>query len=555
LDIIKNKRPKLGSSKAAIIAINSKRIVVDSSPSAEQLLIGWNSGHEGLQTIVQNVSKTNVPVEERLGFGEEVKLWVSAVKIDGLVYIIARDTTLSDKVTDALLKSRILLKELLDGAVDLAFEVNKNREILFVSPSIAFGVETELWIGESADKIFWSSAERPSRNPFSVKTEQTFDAVQVKVAGSSEARWVKIVSRPFKNNDGSVSIRGTMVDITEQVRRERMARAMNLRFKVQERITSILNTAETSKSLLDHAAKALLEVLRADTVWMLEKLGRDLITRVTEGEEVLEIETPRILEEIEEHPDENPIKLEHDNKVYLLVKLMKGRDVSGLFVITRDTAASPWSEQEFELVESITNVLIAAFEKSALIDRLQKLSAEDALTGLLNRGALENAVNERLANIGDTNHQGTLLFIDLDNFKEVNDTLGHNAGDDAIKYVAEFIKTVIRPSDLAGRYGGDEFIIWLEGGGVDAARKRAGALIAAMPDIRTKIGNSNLKLSASVGVCALENAEEFAFEYLANKADAALYNVKQSGKGSIAVAGLDTLNNNENIPAKAVGGQ
>ncbi len=519
-----------------MIAINSKGVVVDSSLSAENLMIGWNAGHEGLHTVVQNVAKTGIPAEERLIFHDNIKLWISALKIDNLVYVTSRDTTLSDQVTDALLKSRILLKELLDGAVDLAFEVDQNREILFVTPAKAFGLETDLWIGESADTIFWSNVERPTRNPLSVKSAQTFDAVQIKILGTEERRWVKIVSRPYKNNDGSITVRGTMVDTSAQVRRERMMRAMNLRFKVQERITNILNTAQTAPDLMGRASKALLEVLRADSVWLLEKLGRDLVVRASESEDVLPIKSSVILSEAAKFPDQNLIKINHADQVYLLIQIKRGEEISGFFIVGRDTIGSPWSAQETELVESITNVLTAAFEKSTMISQLQKLSSEDALTGLLNRGALEQSVDDRLVQAKGKSCCGVLLFIDLDNFKEVNDTLGHNAGDDAIRYVADFIKAMIRPSDIAGRYGGDEFIIWLEASNVAAGSKRANELIAAMPAIRKKLGNTNLKLSASVGICACENIENRSFEHLANLADAALYNVKKSGKGSIAIA-------------------
>ncbi|UTW55177.1 diguanylate cyclase [Kordiimonas sp. SCSIO 12610] len=536
MDILKNKRPKLDTSKAAVIAINSKGIVVDSSPSAENLMIGWNAGHEGLHVLVKKVAETNIPLEDRLSFHDQIKLWVSVVKIGDLVYVTGRDTTLSDQVTDALLKSRILLKELLDNAVDLAFEVDKNREILFVSPAKAFGVETDVWIGENADKIFWSDVERPTRSPLSVKNEQTFDAVQVKIQGTEERRWVKIVSQPYRNNDGSITVRGTMVDTTQQVRRERMMRAMNLRFKVQERITNILNTAETAEDLMTRASKALVEVLRADSVWLLEKLGRDLVTRASDSEDVLPLDAKAILSEANKSSAQNLIKINHENQVYLVIQVRRGAEIAGFFVIGRDTTISPWSAQEVELVESITNVLTAAFEKSTMIGRLQKLSSEDALTSLLNRGALEKTVDARLSQIKDPASGGVLLFVDLDNFKEVNDTLGHHAGDDAIRYVAEFIKAMIRPADIAGRYGGDEFIIWLEAANEDVASQRARELINVMPAIRKKLGNSNLKLSASVGICSCKNLTERSFEKLASLADEALYNVKTTGKGNIGFA-------------------
>jgi len=131
---------------------------------------------------------------------------------------------------------------------------------------------------------------------------------------------------------------------------------------------------------------------------------------------------------------------------------------------------------------------------------------------------------------------GSLLFIDLDYFKEVNDTLGHKVGDQALKMVAEHLKDIVRPSDFVGRVGGDEFIIWLEGALAKDAKIKARELLDAMPRIREAIGASHLGLSASIGVSQSVPGVDTALEHLSERADQALYDVKRSGRGGIAVA-------------------
>ena len=170
-----------------------------------------------------------------------------------------------------------------------------------------------------------------------------------------------------------------------------------------------------------------------------------------------------------------------------------------------------------------------------MIDKLYRLSSKDDLTGLMNRRALVETIEARLKHQARTGQAGCLIFIDLDHFKEVNDTLGHQTGDTALRIVADLLQNMIRPCDYAGRYGGDEFVLWIEDVDSDTAAEKVRGLIEAMPAIRAEIGDPSLRLNASIGICRSIPGADFSFEDLADRADAVLYDVKAAGRGDIAI--------------------
>lgn len=162
--------------------------------------------------------------------------------------------------------------------------------------------------------------------------------------------------------------------------------------------------------------------------------------------------------------------------------------------------------------------------------RLEHAATHDPLTGLANRASLGSAMVAAQSAL-----PSCLLFIDLDQFKPVNDVLGHAAGDDVLVAVGEKIKSVIRSKDFAARIGGDEFVVLLSNCEMEVARKVAEAMAAAVAEIPVLLNGRSHKMGASIGVVPL-SAEENPDVSLA-RADAACYAAKKRGRGQIVVAG------------------
>lgn len=166
---------------------------------------------------------------------------------------------------------------------------------------------------------------------------------------------------------------------------------------------------------------------------------------------------------------------------------------------------------------------------------IQHLADHDALTGLPNRRLLQNRLDSQIADAGGAHRQMAVMFMDLDGFKKVNDTIGHQAGDELLKCVAQRLQTAIRASDTVARIGGDEFIILLpELNGPDTAAKIAKTLVDAVSRPYSIEGKA-VHVSASIGVSFYPKNGTSSSVLMAN-ADEALNLAKGQGKNQYQFA-------------------
>ena len=159
---------------------------------------------------------------------------------------------------------------------------------------------------------------------------------------------------------------------------------------------------------------------------------------------------------------------------------------------------------------------------------LQRRASMDMLSGLLNRASMERAVKDRLREMG----QGdtcALFIVDLDNFKQVNDVLGHQAGDQAIRRAAEKLSSLFRASDIVGRLGGDEFAVFLYGGITEEIASKKAAAICEKLQLAPG-DRETVYVTASVGVHIAGKGQ--VFEGLYQSADLALYKAKKPASTS-----------------------
>ena len=155
---------------------------------------------------------------------------------------------------------------------------------------------------------------------------------------------------------------------------------------------------------------------------------------------------------------------------------------------------------------------------------LEKRAEIDGTTGILNKAALREAIEEKMRQSGRAD---ALFLIDIDNFKQVNDTLGHITGDHALHMVAMLIRSMVRQEDIVGRFGGDEFVVYLCGvPDRETLLRKAQLLVDAVSALRLE---GKLSLRCSIGVAPYAE-RRLTFEALVNEADRALYAAKEHGK-------------------------
>lgn len=164
---------------------------------------------------------------------------------------------------------------------------------------------------------------------------------------------------------------------------------------------------------------------------------------------------------------------------------------------------------------------------------LRKMAEKDALTQVANRRSLEEYVTHKLR---QNNVHGALIFFDVDGFKTINDTYGHGIGDELLKNIVRQMQSSFRKEDFIGRFGGDEFVLWIE----DITRENAAFIKARIESINGTVlhlSGADIPLSVSAGITFCHAGEDY--KEVLRRADAALYEKKRNGKeGCVVYEGM-----------------
>jgi diguanylate cyclase (GGDEF)-like protein/PAS domain S-box-containing protein len=186
-------------------------------------------------------------------------------------------------------------------------------------------------------------------------------------------------------------------------------------------------------------------------------------------------------------------------------------------------------------ITSIMSLIEDVTVRVQVESELRRMASHDPLTGLRNRGSLEECLDDAIARAGRSHIQVSVLFVDLDGFKRVNDNYGHAAGDQVLCEVALRLKQCVREGDTVGRVGGDEFVVIpASDGRSESADSIAQRLLEALAEPISFKGGS-AQISASIGIAQHPPFPGDAKEML-KSADAAMYEAKRAGKGCVRTA-------------------
>jgi diguanylate cyclase (GGDEF)-like protein len=230
-------------------------------------------------------------------------------------------------------------------------------------------------------------------------------------------------------------------------------------------------------------------------------------------------------------PDDEVARVGHPERgaERVAFPLRAGETDFGSLVLTGDA----FDTEQIETLAALASQVTVALENARLHGIVQRQALLDGLTGLANRRSVDAKLRAEVARARRFGDKVCLVIADLDDFKTVNDTFGHPAGDEALRLFAATLGATVREMDVAARWGGEEFALVLPGTDADGGARLAERARAALERCTLRVEGRELRLTASFGVASMPPAE--GVEELVNAADAALYEAKRTGKNRVMV--------------------
>ena len=272
------------------------------------------------------------------------------------------------------------------------------------------------------------------------------------------------------------------------------------------------------------------------------------LNRYPEITSALEMEHPVLVDDAQTDPLFAPVRkvwAEEGRAVsvhsVLTLPFVIDRWRSGVLFLRTDRTERALTVEDMEFADTVVKAAVAAIKRAQALEttradnrRLEALATTDPLTRLLNRRALVERLSREVDRSKRYESTLTLLLLDLDHFKAINDTAGHLVGDSVLRQIGALIEASVRTVDIAARYGGEEFVLLLpetspEGGVIFAERLRETIERHAF----NTGGEEPLHLTASVGVATFPSARVESTEDLFARADEALYRAKSSGRNQV----------------------
>ncbi len=458
------------------------------------------------------------------------------------VLLLARNVSLEGNLVEALVSSRALYRDLADCSGDFVWEVDATAKFSFVSPQGVVGYLPQALNGASPAGIALDPHEASHLVAFFAAREPITEA-EVWIRGEDGNAACLVASvRPIFNERGEWSgARGVARDVTADRRRARELQEQRDDDALISAIARAIQQEMQPQDMLCAASKVLVTSFQAAAAWIVPLRADG--TPVTEAARHIDPTMATALPDPDfQHLMETAILSDQQAQAYqiwregpFLCLLTRHWDVMNGFVVLLDSAGRAEA-----MLSHAADHLSNAIEHARQLRELDRLSRTDELTGLFNRRAFISGVSRNLNAHEAQTSPGSLMFIDMDNFKAVNDTYGHPAGDALLVALASLMTDaaidMTGNDPLVARLGGDEFAFWIAGGS-DAegtlACLTAERLVRGFDLVAADYGKEAVP-GLSIGV-AIAHPDDTLPE-LMTRADQTLYEVKRQGKGTWKIA-------------------
>lgn len=337
------------------------------------------------------------------------------------------------------------------------------------------------------------------------------------VTGDGGIRWLHVRANLYGKMDGYPLIAGVILDCTERKRIEEELALQNERINI------------LSESVKEHFVDLNLrtDVLNVRIDNSAYNKGEVIVKNFWEKKELKSV-----------HPDDRGWMIE-------VIETAVSRNISDSFDFRcnffENDGEYHWYKATISSVRGVDGYISRIVGRIANIDEakareleLKRRADKDALTGLFNKGTAKELVIEAIAENAKENKMAAMIMIDLDHFKDVNDTFGHAAGDKLLEDVGKVLSDSFKGRDIVGRMGGDEFMVFMKDiRSADDAVTISGRLNRMLTK-RISKSDGNITVTASIGI-AICDASVGDYETIFNRADSALYKTKEGGRNGLTL--------------------
>jgi len=219
-----------------------------------------------------------------------------------------------------------------------------------------------------------------------------------------------------------------------------------------------------------------------------------------------------------------------DLKPSLFVPLKAKNKLEGFLIIGKRYINHAYIKHEYEMLTGIATFAAIAINNSQLLE----MSTTDLMTHLKQKHYFFTVLQEKIESLRKSEHL-SVLMIDIDFFKQINDTYGHDGGDVVLTNVAHMIKSCVRNSDVVARYGGEEFVVALFGMNIEGASRVADRILKKIEESSTKYEDIDIKVTVSIGIAECIPKQDNA-KSITKRADQAMYVSKQKGRNQVSIA-------------------
>lgn len=484
---------------------------------------------------------------------------------------VTRDVTDRRRAEEALQRRAEYFRALIENASDIITVMGGDGTIQYESPSVerVLGYGPEELVGKHVLDFFHPD-DRLNVAPDFVsllQSVQTISSFEFRFR-HKDGSWrdLEAVGKSIMGDSGGVAVIVNSRDVTERRRAEQEIKRHTKRVEALASVAQTVSRSLDTQRMLESAVEKVADVMGADTsyVYLLDEVAKTLVLKAHWGlsEQVAaEMSIMKLDEEefqkglqwtgrsisLSEVLGETKFGLveqatiKEDLQSYLVLPFSTKRELYGVIGVA-SRSQPEFSPDDVDLLQAIADQITVGIENAQLLEKTRALSATDELTGLYNRRRFYEVLEAELSRTRRYGHSFSMVMLDLDGFKQRNDRLGHTNGDNVLKSLAQALKSSLRKTDTAFRYGGDEFAVVLPATEADSAKRivdRVRSKWLRMPEAQPLVLETPLGFSAGIAEFP-KNADTA--DGLVFLADAALYRSKrQGGHRTTLVSDLGTV--------------